>query len=317
MPAEPRSLFRCGSYARKPGQTHPKRSGRPSRTRNARISNRILLLGDSFTFGARATVYNKCFAAILDREVAKGHDTVIWNSGIPGIGQKQEFLELQELAPTLRPQLAILLFCINDFEDNLNPVGKHYVFKGPQWIERYSRQPDGAFVELTPRETFLRTKGFKGRKDYLRVSRLMTIAIKAWDFGNMVALKYAHKWGLINPSKAELLTSQQEWDQTLGTTRELVREIRDYCVTKKIELLVLPIPYAGDCKDPSNQYQGILETCKNLGISTFEVRNLLNAEDYEAAPGDHWLDSGHRKVATALGEKIRSIFPSISENEVK
>jgi len=84
---------------------------------------RVLLLGDSFTYGA-AAVYNHRdgFADVLQKELEKTRPTLVWNTGIPGIGQKQELHLLKRYFPMLTPQIVILGFCMNDFYDNLYPM---------------------------------------------------------------------------------------------------------------------------------------------------------------------------------------------------
>ena len=75
---------------------------------------RILLLGDSFTFGMSADV-GMSFAEKLSDEL---QHSIIWNTGIPGAGTNQALLSFNVYGPQLRPQLTILGFYNNDFDDN-------------------------------------------------------------------------------------------------------------------------------------------------------------------------------------------------------
>ena len=81
-------------------------------------SYRILLLGDSFTWGMRADL-GASYAETLSAELP---GSVIWNTGIPGTGTNQAQMVFDVYAPLLQPQLTILGFVKNDFDDNLLPV---------------------------------------------------------------------------------------------------------------------------------------------------------------------------------------------------
>jgi hypothetical protein len=83
---------------------------------------RILILGDSMTFGA-GVKENLAYPRILERLFIDGgkylHIEVI-NSGVPGYGTGQEYLLYERLAESVQPDLVILGFFVgNDLADNL------------------------------------------------------------------------------------------------------------------------------------------------------------------------------------------------------
>jgi hypothetical protein len=76
---------------------------------------RILLLGDSFAFGAG--VDNKhTFSAHLGRRLGPAFEVV--NMGVTGYSTDQELILFEELGAKLHPKLVLLLMCDNDFEAN-------------------------------------------------------------------------------------------------------------------------------------------------------------------------------------------------------
>ena len=79
---------------------------------------RILMLGDSFTFGIFADS-GKSYVETIE---ANFPQTVVWNTGIPGAGTHQALALFQRYAPILQPQLTILGFFMNDFGENLLPM---------------------------------------------------------------------------------------------------------------------------------------------------------------------------------------------------
>jgi hypothetical protein len=81
--------------------------------------DRILFLGDSFTFGFDAEV-NERFSDLLQKELPQ-FGTV--NAGVSGYGTDQQFLLMQRLWNDVKPKLVVLTFCVdNDRDDNTSSL---------------------------------------------------------------------------------------------------------------------------------------------------------------------------------------------------
>lgn len=79
---------------------------------------RILVLGDSVTFG-HGSVHT--YPDLLQRLLARWRPDVdweVWNAGVPGYNTSQELAHLRELGPVLEPDLVIVGFFENDLIDN-------------------------------------------------------------------------------------------------------------------------------------------------------------------------------------------------------
>jgi hypothetical protein len=92
-------------------------------------SIRILMLGDSFTFGASASPGHS-FVEKLEAEVP---DALVWNASMPGAGTNQAAEWLEIFDPILQPQLVVVGFYMNDFEDNVFPPDSYY------WLQAVSK----------------------------------------------------------------------------------------------------------------------------------------------------------------------------------
>jgi lysophospholipase L1-like esterase len=86
-----------------------------SSSRPENIQNRILFLGDSFTWGS-GSANDKAF---VERIYSRIPHTEVINSGVNGYGQRQELARLDVLGPALKPDLVVLMFFWNDIEDNI------------------------------------------------------------------------------------------------------------------------------------------------------------------------------------------------------
>jgi len=86
---------------------------------------RVLVLGDSMTWGAYTGDINKGFPRLLEERMRRPGsgprvETRVINAGIPGYGTKQEVALYRKLAARLRAKVVVLSFFVgNDFVDNL------------------------------------------------------------------------------------------------------------------------------------------------------------------------------------------------------
>ena len=76
---------------------------------------RVLCLGDSVTLG-----YERDYPALLAEELAvRGADVQVLNAGVPGYSIAQARRRLRQLAPTLKPDVVVVLLGWNDAKDLL------------------------------------------------------------------------------------------------------------------------------------------------------------------------------------------------------
>lgn len=79
---------------------------------------RILVLGDSVTFG-HGSVHT--YPELLEQQLRAWRpeiDWQVWNLGVPGYNTSQELAQLLELGPSYQPDLVVVGFFENDITDN-------------------------------------------------------------------------------------------------------------------------------------------------------------------------------------------------------
>lgn len=79
---------------------------------------RILVLGDSVTFGHGALHPYPSLIEPLLQQWRPEIDWQVWNLGVPGYNTSQELAHLLEVGPAYQPDLVIVGFFINDIIDN-------------------------------------------------------------------------------------------------------------------------------------------------------------------------------------------------------
>jgi hypothetical protein len=83
---------------------------------------RVLLVGDSFTYGIGSS-YPDVWGVILERQLAaRGLSADIVKAGVPAYDTRTEFLTMQKLVPEYQPDLVVMAFLPNDLFTN-TPLG--------------------------------------------------------------------------------------------------------------------------------------------------------------------------------------------------
>jgi hypothetical protein len=193
----------------------------------------------------------------------------------------------------------VLGFCLNDFDNNLYPVGSHYVFEYGNWINRYELMPDGSARVLSPDEAYRRALAVQTPQDLPKASRILTLLVSlGWNF----EMRLRTRDGAAAPPAAAADTPE------VRITRDLLREMKEYVESRGSSLVLLIIPSRGDLAAKSRQYYVAVAMCEELDLDYVEIIDDLTPNDYERPPGVHWTDSGHEKAGKALAARVRALI---------
>lgn len=187
---------------------------------------RILVLGDSFTFGEGVDA-SESFSKRLESLLNKGRRTPVVevvNAGVPGYSTVQEIRLLRRLLPEVRAELVILAFYVgNDLEGNNLSVN---------FDQLGLRLEDGKIVEATkkPSSNFARVKVLLAH--YSALYRLITRRVHA----SPTLARYAYQVGLTAAEfqlpflvRQFAKTSSAEIEARWQDTNALLDEFQDLC----------------------------------------------------------------------------------------
>ncbi len=261
----------------------------------AGIARRILLLGDSYAYGASASSPAKSFAELIDRSLDATVETIVWDLAIPGTGQESQFHLLSEYLPILKPQIVIATLYLNDFEDNQYPPDQFYVFADGNWVQRYTRVNATNFEALSPDAAYRRAFAPQYPREYLKALRT-TSAV-----ANLI-----HRWWP-KPTSSGMTSAGAPVPGYMEMEKWLGR-IRDAAAGANARLIVLLIPERADLGALTPAYRDMQESCGALGLECVEVLADLKAEDYALPPDGHWNDHGHAKVTARLHDAIEKVW---------
>ena len=247
--------------------------------------NRILILGDSFTWGMSADL-GKSYVETIEANFPEG---IVWNAGIPGAATREALSVFQTYAPALQPQIAILGFYKNDFQENVIPVERWIWRRGGAALGRY--QLDSGGMDLSPQSPWQHTNYFMPPANEIQrligVTRLGSLALKTANiiFGRGCADRGCQ----------------------LDATREYLRDLRDAAAAQDTALLVLLIPHWEDLTVASWHDQAAAQLMEELNLPYLDPRPILDLSDYVASPDNHWNSAGHQKVGALLNTCIETL----------
>jgi hypothetical protein len=257
---------------------------------------RIILLGDSFTWGMSADV-GRSYAETLARLLPQA---IIWNTGIPGTGANQARLVFDKYAPSLRPQLTVLGFVDNDFDDNLMPVDSWVNALDANnrliHVRKYEIDDEERVIELD-----LHALGYiRAYGEYPPSSELERL-LGATRLGTLLLR--------LKEAAAGPVATQEKFERRSQVTRQHLLQLKAAVAASGSELLVILAPRPADVLTVGRRFRMAEELMRELEIPYLNpIRILDAAADFAVPPDRHWSNSGHRKVGELLGDCVRRFF---------
>ena len=256
---------------------------------------RILMLGDSFTFGWTAEI-GKSYVETIE---ANFPQSIVWNTAISGTGTKQALASFQVYAPILQPQLAILGFYMNDFLDNMLPVD-HHIIKIDQnnrgfRTKRYDiDERSGAVTELDDEALYYQRYGVEPPGSELE--RL----IGRTRLGSLLPRFFKAR---MRQDEIRYRRASPPIIQSVDITRRYLKALRAAAAARDTALLVVLIPDRESFPSPTPRYENALAIMEELGIPYLNPIHALDvALDYAPEPDMHWNTAGHQKVGKMLSD---------------
>lgn len=230
---------------------------------------KILLLGDSFTFGLGVRE-ESTFASLMQSSLnAEGIGVI--NAGQTGYSAEQEVMLGMRLASVMRPAVIILcLFLDNDIKDDYTGRYRNVEVKWGCCLSKDRRLPISAI-------------------DFLRAHSYL------WIF---VAHRL-HTENLEKPPEVILISD------FMRPTLDAVMKLYDYCQNSGIRLgIVLIPPRSGGTVFDAPFKEGLMEN--DLAVLDLSG-NMVGSEGYFHIDG-HWNIHGHERAAELLIPFTRSIL---------
>lgn len=272
--------FRSISFTNRTYSDHPK----------------ILLLGDSFTYGQAAShLYNSFADLLLTMQYA------VYNTGISGTDPAQYAKIVEVYLDKIKPDLVVVNFCLsNDFMPSPRTCDSD------QPIEHLS---NSGFLYSSPLGRFLTLdEAYNYYESFTKIPKnsLFNRAMASTAFTSKI-------WGLLyqqNWVKHEGIDEYNQWkhpgqEALMANTLPYIEFISQQCAKQNIPLLLVLLPDYSTMND-----LGEIPLNPNLDLSSFEKFSYyypsnFTAEDYPTNGDFHFNNAGSIKYAYFLDSLIQ------------
>lgn len=254
---------------------------------------KVLMIGDSFTWGHSASYFSTAFPDIL---ITKGF--AIYNAGISATDPAQYEAIAKRFVPIILPDVVVVnLYMRNDifyFERPavafrpplyLTNAGMILAYPGPEWLPN----ADSAYAFVDREQRIPQGKGLFWNK-LLAQTSLGTLIWRGLQAAKIIPYQRpnADYW-----NRCEALIQEK------SVTGEHLRAIKAISTANGARLLVAVIPQNPEDADSIlMRYPEVFE-----GVETLIPKDL-DAQDYTQR-GGHFNDAGHRKFAEMLAKALR------------
>jgi len=234
---------------------------------------KILLIGDSFTWGAAAHPITNSYADLLQKA---GY--YVYNGGIPGTDLQQYTMVAEKYAPRLKPDIvAVCVYMGNDVSTRPQLVkpGKNLHYDTS--IGFLLGYDDNGNFFKNAREAFLYLK--KRKCGYCR---------SLWDYFLFKTVIGKGVYALFNKGPGLKYDKKRQWiTAALG-------KIQEVCRKNDSEFIIFLVPFVNQETAKAKSIRENLYLFK--GFQYYYPGNLEKS-DYRLPPDKHFNNKGHRKFA--------------------
>jgi GDSL-like lipase/acylhydrolase family protein len=258
---------------------------------------RVLSLGDSHTQGYEVR-QDATFSAVLERYL-RGHsvNAQVLNAGVSGYSTAEELAYLVYEGYKYRPDVVVVGFYANDFDDNLK-------------AELFALDDKGALVD----KSYSHIPGVKLQNAIYAVPGVRWLSENSYFYSLLFNNVWAYfKAKLTRSARFEYAVADagtQRSKYEVDLTVALLERMKRFCDEHKMRLIVVDIPArAGDHKFESSVPERMRQALAASGIELVDSRAVLGefdgAAEFHVPHGhNHISELTHALIGVQLGERI-------------
>lgn len=256
---------------------------------------RVLSLGDSHTQGYEVR-QEATFSSVLERYLrGRGLKAEVLNAGVSGFSTAEELAFLENEGHKYEPDVVVLGFYANDFEDNLK--AGLFALEGGQLVERKYEHIPGVRIQ----NVIYSVPGVRwlGEHSYLYSLLFNTV----WErFQRLLTEQAVREYAVA--------TRATQSDNEIALGIALLARMQRYCAERGIRLIVVDVPRAPEPYRFSESLPaGVLQAFSEMHTEFVSSRSLLG--DFDGAAEMHVLhghnhisEFTHALIGVELGRRI-------------
>lgn len=251
---------------------------------------KVLLLGDSFTWGSATKNVTNSFADIL---LSKGY--IVYNTGIVGADLPQYFAIAKKYVALLKPNVVIVnLYMGNDISKYDRELKSNMpIYYSTNAGNLYSC-PHGKYFK-TAQEAYNHIVHISSMPSTTTLSRMMSLSRITTQVYSIMARR-----GLIksdyNNANSEYFKQASKREIGYSINIKYLKLIQEICVTNNSKCLVSIIPDHKNFKDNPSNY-----------IKEIEYHKLVTIDKSYYAKDGHFNDMGHKNYAEFLNGLLNNL----------
>lgn len=263
---------------------------------------KILVLGDSFTYGETSDV-GQSWVEQIAVNFSDKPNVVMWNTGFSATGTNRSLKVVETYLPLVHPNLMVLgFFPANDFYDNLLPVGARAIVvdergRGIAVATQAWDAELGAYVQRSPEAIYYSARGLSQPPMGLET------LIYGTRVGSFIAGLNRMRHGISDVLVPVKTVSDAE---KYAITDKIVADMQAMGLQYEASLLVVLIPSQLDLSGVSADYQQARDMFARYNIPIVDPVAVLTGTDY--ARDGHWNNAGHHKVGALAVPCIISLM---------
>jgi len=267
----------------------------------------ILLVGDSYTQGCCAESYRNSFAALLNTS----EEYEVLNFGVGGTDPLHYELVVKKYLPLLKPDLVSINVYLGNDQMDYDRTPKPFVpvcypVKNGPWLS------SEAFINLRPENTYF--KNFEGAKKFFYSYYSLNSEDATWYekiIRQSIIFSRIYLYVGLRSAEIEFREKQPNRNATSAVSKppftyQHLKEIQQFCTELATPVLFTAIPSPENInngEDIKRKYHHLFEDL------TWESVSGIVPEDYDGKKrSNHFIDSGHRKYATFLKQRIEEVL---------
>ncbi len=256
---------------------------------------RILVIGDSFVFGAGGVEPSNRFTDILQ---SSANNLEVINTGVPGYGADQEYLYLKTEGLKYHPDLVIVCAFYNDFSESFSTINPSI------------GRPKG-YLSLDGDQLLIHPPSFSifyRLSQYSYVLGLADLALSKISGAYFKAQRTPQ--GVLTPS------------ERVATFKQIYSSAQKLCREQRINFVLVYLPFKGQYS-PSVIQQVMADLAATEGLKTLDLTDTMKKANHLKpayfAHDIHFNEYGNQVVAAALLEYLthngvlNSAFPQAAK----
>lgn len=262
---------------------------------------RILSLGDSHTEGFEVR-QEMTFSAALERYLkGRGLDAEVFNMGISGFSTAEALAFLEAEAVRYQPDVILLGFFANDFEDNIKS-GLFTLRNNTLVPEKTYHIPGVRILDIMNSVAPLR---WLSENSYFYSFVLNTV----WERAKDALLQEAQ----VRVSREYAVPTEDVSAIQQKLTLALLQRMYAFCKSRNIKLVILDIPTISSQRQfVSSVPRELQQAFRNASDKLIDSDTVLERYRYAAqihnAHGSHISEFTHAVLAVAGGEEVERLF---------